>query len=123
MSAPPPHAIRLVQPDPTFRLSSEDRAKIRTGFDVDALERLLAVVVPEGRPMLLSAFQFPASGPSRFVVQMGDPTLQPLLDAVWAPMWEHMPPDAIDTETAPYPGRELARHRQLRAAEPGRPKE
>jgi hypothetical protein len=122
MALPSPPTIRLEQPDSTFRLTPEERANVRTGFDVDALERLMAAVVPEGRPMLLEAFQRPSSWPIRFVVQMGDPSLQPLLDEVWAPMWMELGPDAIDVETAPYPGRELARQRRDQAADAGKPR-
>jgi hypothetical protein len=44
---------------------------------------------------------------------MGDPALQPLLDEVWAPMWEQHP-ERIDKETKDFPGREIARQRRER---------
>ena len=90
-----------------------DRAKVRPGFDADALERLLANVEPAVRPILLEPFLQPQSGePAENLVRMGDPSLQPLLDEVWAPMWDLLPSHAIDTETKDFPGRELARQRR-----------
>lgn len=110
---PNPRAIRLPEPDQRFRLSESERAQVRPGFDSDALERLLANVVPIVRPGILKSFLQPPPGqPADLLVQMGDPTLQPLLDEVWAPMWDHLPHDAINTETKNFPGRELARQRR-----------
>jgi hypothetical protein len=45
-------------------------------------------------------------------MKLGDPSLQPLLDEVWAPMWEQFPPGAIEIEDKDFPGRELARARR-----------
>jgi len=110
--------IRLDAPDPDFRLTPEERASVREGFDVDALERLLAAVDPEVRPGLLHDFQLPHPGelePGEFVTpptRMGDPALQPLLDEVWAPAWERFAPHALDEEGMNYPGKEIARQRR-----------
>ncbi|HEX8393431.1 MAG TPA: hypothetical protein VF665_13890 [Longimicrobium sp.] len=114
--------IRLQTPDPSFRLTAQDRARIRPGYDVDALERLLAAVIPPVRAGLLSSFTMPEHPAQRVgvTVQMGDPALQPLLDEVWAPMWE-LYPDMLDTETKDYPGREIARQRRARKQESERP--
>lgn len=113
MSTPPRPTIRLDQPDPAFALTAEQKAKIRPGFDVDALERLLAAVEPDARPMILEPFLVPPPGePVGNIIKMGDPELQPLLDQVWAPMWEELPPEAIDTEDKDFPGREVARVRR-----------
>lgn len=114
MTDPPSHPMRLAMPDASFRLTPQERARIRTGFDVDALERLLAAVVPGVRPEILEDFLIPERGSQdvSLLVRMGDPALQPLLDEVWAPMWELMGPDAIEKETADFPGRELARQRR-----------
>jgi len=108
-----PRSIRLAAPDATFHLTESERAQLRPGFDADALESLLAHVRPEVRPTILSSFVQPPPGePAGVLVKMGDPALQPLLDAVWAPMWELMPRDAIDREDKDFPGRELARQRR-----------
>jgi hypothetical protein len=113
MTVPPnPRTIRLEAPDQGFRLTPEERASIRPGFDVDALERLLAAIEAPVRPFLLSRFQVPQPGePPRVWVKMGDAALQPLLDEVWAPVYE-MHPEMIDKESKEYPGRELARQRR-----------
>src|SRR5215218_4660915 len=107
MAPQEPRSIRLPAPDAGFRLSASERAHVRPGFDADALERLLANVEPGARPILLQPFLQPKPGePVENTVRMGDPSLQPLLDEVWAPMWDLAPPDAIDTETKDFPGRE-----------------
>jgi hypothetical protein len=115
MSTPPnPTTIRLDAPDPNFKLTLQERESIRPGFDVDALERLLAAVEAPVRPLILSRFQTTRPGePSRAWVRMGDPALQPLLDEVWAPMWEQHP-EMLDKETKDFPGREIARQRRGR---------
>lgn len=117
-TTPSPKALRLETPDRNFKLTPQERASIRPGFDVDALERLLASVEPPFRPFFLSSFQAVEPGmPGRVLVKMGDPTLQPLLDEVWAPIWE-MYPEMMDTETKEYPGRELARQRRAARRRP-----
>jgi len=113
MSSPEPEGIRLAHADAKFHLSVEDRAAVRRGFDADALERLLAHLRPEVRPIVLQQFKYAPPGEfAPLLIQMGDPSLKPLLDEVWAPMWELMPPDALETETKEFPGRELARQRR-----------
>jgi hypothetical protein len=113
-----PNTIRLPRPDPEFKLTPEERASIREGFDVDALERLLAAVDTGARPIILHAFQPPAPGelePGEFMTpptRMGDPALQPLLDEVWATAWERFAPELLDSEEMNYPGKELAKQRR-----------
>jgi hypothetical protein len=119
MESPQPSLYRLDAPDSTFQLSSVDRANVRTGFDADALERLLAWVVPEARVDILHAFQWPPQGEAaRNIVQFQDTGLNALLDEVWLPMWEQVSPESLDDETKPFPGLQLARQR--RAAKSGR---
>jgi len=116
-----PRSFRLAAPDPDFHLSASERAKVRHGFDADALERLLANVEPAVRPMLLEQFQWPKPGePADNVMRLGDASLQPLLDEVWAPMWDQFSPDAIDKETKDFPGREIARQRRAARGAPPR---
>jgi hypothetical protein len=113
MTTPQPSGFSLPSPDVAFRLSPEERASVRRGFDADALERLLSRLIPPVRPMVLGAFQYPPAGESpALMIKIGEPSLQPLLDEVWAPMWEHFPPNAIDIEDKDFPGRELARKRR-----------
>ncbi len=40
-------------PDSSFSLSAEDRARLRPDIDADALERLLALLPEQARPLLL----------------------------------------------------------------------
>ena len=105
-------SVRLEAPDRTFKLTPQERASIRPGFDVDALERLLASVEAPVRPMILKDFQAVAPGqPAAALVKMGDPALQPLLDEVWAPIWEKYP-EMMGKETKDFPGREIAKQRR-----------
>jgi hypothetical protein len=109
-----PVTIRLDSPDPYFRLSAEERALVRQGFDADALERLLSHIEPAFRPVLLKDFLQPEiPGEWTLTVQMGDPELQPLLDEVWAKGWEELGIGEIDAEESDYPGKQLARRRLL----------
>lgn len=108
-----PNYMRLAQPDRSFRLAPEDRAKVMEFFDADALERLLSMVKPEVRAELLPFFQYrDPSAPRGLIMHLDDPQLQAVLEEVWAPHWEGLPDDAIETETAPVPGREIARQRR-----------
>jgi hypothetical protein len=106
--------LRLSKPDRTFVLSDSVRTTILPGFDLDALERLLARTRPEFRDILLGGFQ-PIDGPgfSTGPLTIPDPILQNLLHEVWAPRWEHFPPDAWDDpDMDRYPGKEIARARR-----------
>lgn len=106
-------AYRLDPPDADYHISPQDRENIRPGFDPDALQRLLAMIVPDARPELLRAFQWPAPGvPASNIVKFQDPDLQELLDEVWLPMWEKEIPNAMDNETKEFPGLDLARRRR-----------
>jgi len=106
-------SYRLDPPDANYRVSPDDRETIRTGFDPDALERLLAMIVPDARPELLRAFQWPERGvPASNIVKFQDPDLQAVLDEVWLPMWETEIPDALDAEKKEFPGLALARRRR-----------
>lgn len=110
MSLPP---FRVDPPDSAFRISPEDRERIRRGFDADALERLLSMIVPEARPELLRAFQWPDHGESAAnVMSLNDSELNAVLDEVWLPMWEKEMPQSIDDETKEFPGLALARRRR-----------
>jgi hypothetical protein len=106
--------LHLGEPDPTFALTDEVRRTILPGFDLDALERLLARTRPEFRDALLEGFQ-PTDGPgfSTGPLIIPDPILQDLLHEVWALRWEHFSEDAWDDpDTDRYPGKEIARARR-----------
>ena len=105
--------LRLTEPDHGYRLTAADRAGVRPGFDVEALERLLQAIRPEMRPEILAHFQFHEEPtPTRYghLVQFHDPELQPLLEEVWAPMWDavNATDDDIARDTYGFPGREVA---------------
>lgn len=103
-------------PDPTFRLSEEERAKVLPEFDAEALERLLGMVPPDRRAGLLTRFQETDEGRGRFVIRLGDPALQAVLEEVWAPYWSTYPDEAaMDAEVDYLPGREIARQRRKAA--------
>jgi hypothetical protein len=106
-------SARLRVPDHDFRLSAEQRASVQPGFDVDALERLLASVHPDLRMSILSDFQ--PQPPDVFLgpMKFEDPVLQALLDEVWAPRWEAVPDDRLDDpELSRYPGHRIAKARR-----------
>ena len=87
-------------PDPAFRLSGEERARLRPDYDADALERLLAHLSPDMRPEILESctdrryrelprFRLgPQAPPLQFLPmqldnhRFSDPRLQALTDAV-----------------------------------------
>jgi hypothetical protein len=116
---PPPKPLRLSTPDATYSLASADRAKLRRGFDADALERLLRMVRPDMRQEILGHFQLSDGTGRRYgdLVQFHDPRLQPLLEEVWAPMWDEV--GATDEQIAQnafhFPGRDIARQRRAAA--------
>lgn len=124
VNPPNEHTIRLETPDASFRLTAEERADVRDGFDVDALERLLAAVEPDARPTILDTFRRPspedlqAGRLSTPATRMGDPALQPLLDEVWAPAWERFAPEGLDDPSLNYPGKQLARERRTLREQP-----
>lgn len=106
-------AYRLDPPDADYKISPEDREKIRTGFNPDALERLLSMIVPEARPEFLRSFQWPTYGESAGnIMSFNDPDLNVVLDEVWLPMWEEVMPESMDDETKEFPGLDLARRRR-----------
>jgi hypothetical protein len=114
---PNPNTIRLPRPDPDFKLTPEERASIREGFDVDALERLLAAMEADVRPFILDWFKQPKRGEGEAglwetpPITMGDPALQPLLDEVWATVWERYP-QLLDDDDVDYPGKRIAKERR-----------
>lgn len=113
MSGPSSEILRLPEPDRSFRLARAERAKVMEFFDVDALERLLSMVKPELRAEMLTFFQYrDSAAPRGLIMHLNDPQLQAVLEEVWAPHWDGLPDDAIEKETEPVPGREIARQRR-----------
>lgn len=115
MNTPEPLPLRLEVPDPSYRLSDADRAKLLPDFDAEALERLLGMTHPERRHHILKCFQVRENGERLgHLVGLEDPELQKVLEEVWAPMWDAV--GATDAEIAAnaygWPGREVARRRR-----------
>lgn len=119
--------VSMTEDEPTSRREGVSippvaRERLRKRFDVDALEELLGIMPAAERDEVLS--QLGASDEREMettsvVVPMrsSDPVRQALLDRTWAPFWSHLPPDALDRDDLPYPGRELARARRSEKSE------
>lgn len=100
-------------------LSSDVRGRLEGRFDVNALEELLATMTPHEQQDLLESLgatgAAPAGGETRDVTVLTrstDPARQALIDRVWAPFWEQLPPELLDRTDLPYPGRDLAKARR-----------
>lgn len=121
MEDPSNTSPRLDAPDPALRLTAEERASIQPGFDVDALERLLALLHPALRADTLASFQRqPPDVIGGGLIRFEDPVLHALLDEVWAPRWEKATEEWFhDPDLRRYPGREIAMKR--RGLDPGAP--
>lgn len=106
-TAPMPVSISLNTPDESFRLAPAERANIGPMYDPDALEHLLRRVQPEHRMEILAHFQIePFDGARRgFLVEIFDPKLDPLLDAVWAPMWQYATDEEVEANVYGLRGR------------------
>lgn len=106
-TAPIPVSISLNTPDESFRLSPAERANIVEMYDPGALEHLLRRVHPDHRMEILAHFQIePFDGERRgLLVEIFDPKLDPLLDAVWAPMWKNATDEEVEANIYGMRGR------------------
>lgn len=102
----------LVRRDAGFRLTELQRRQVRPGFDLDALERLLAHVPAEHRDSLFLAFRAPRGNEVRELWYLGDPALQELLEQVWAPQWDRVPLAVIEADQSERPGKRVAIERR-----------
>src|SRR3954462_2729578 len=89
--APP---LRIATPDAAFRISREERGRLRDGIDADALERFLGMVHPSYRSRILDTFMAREGrdGVTLFD-RVPDPVLQRALDEVWAPRRQMITPE------------------------------
>lgn len=101
-----------IERDPTYRLPESERRRLRRRFDLDALETLLAHVAPEHREKILECFRIPENDEVRELWQVGDPELQQMLEEVWAPMWDRVPLNVIESDETHRPGKRLAAARR-----------
>ena len=120
MSSPEIEPLRLAVPDARYRLSATDREKLRVGFDVEALERLIGMIRPDMREEILKNFQIgqPGERDRGWLKEFFDPDLQAVLEEVYAPMWDDVPEEALLADAYGLPGREIAlKRRQERRRE------
>lgn len=105
--------LRLAITETTYHLAPAERVKVRPGFDVDALERLLGRIHPDRRAEILALFQHQPPNSRKELTFLGDPELQAILEEVWAPFWDELPESDLEDETmAIFPGREIAKKRR-----------
>jgi hypothetical protein len=117
----PGRPLRAEQPDVAFRLTEAQRAKMLPMYDAESVERLLQMVRPDARDSMLRYFQVAERpGPHAVLMHLDDPKLQAVLEEVWAPYWDRLPPEAIERERAPIPGRGVVRARRAAQAAAGR---
>lgn len=104
---------RSFSPDPSYRLSDVDRARVSDIFDVNALERLISMLPSGDRADVLEHFTSTEYEEEHmgYIVHLNDPHLQAVLEEVWLPYWSTVPSAAL-YETSEIPGRQLALSRQ-----------
>jgi hypothetical protein len=114
MTDPDFKPLTMVARDRGFRLSEQERRQIRPGYDVDALERLLAHVEADQREEILECFRIPVNNETHELWYIGDPGLQELLEEVWAPYWNPSSTRDIEADTSERPGKRIALERRRR---------
>lgn len=82
-----------------FRFSAAERATLKEGIDVDALERLAARVPPEHRADFLRFWRADFRGG---IVDSDDPESSALLKQVWAPIGGAIPDVPAHQRLPPY---------------------
>ena len=98
---------------PHFAITPEQRSRLVPNINVDSLQRFVQIAGnnTEERNALIQLFtQGPGQNQSfQMIGPVSDPTLEGLLDEIYAPTWEAWGADAIANSESPLPGRELAR--------------
>lgn len=112
MTDPDFKPLAMVRRDHEFRLSEGERRRVRPGYDVEALERLLSHVQADRREEILECFRIPTDNVTHQLVYLGDPGLQELLEEVWAPYWERASTEDILADTSDRPGKRIALERR-----------
>lgn len=69
--------------EPRYALTDEERAALRPGLNVDALERLLGHLDANGRKAILPYFSM---GLHAGILGAADPEMDALVEEVWAPV-------------------------------------
>lgn len=106
-------------------LTPEARRELEKQFDVSAMDELLASMSPAERQETLIKMGVIQTGETTrdvtFPVHSDDPERQKLIERMWAPYWDHLPPEWLDRTDLPFPGREIARARRAaKAASPNK---
>jgi hypothetical protein len=105
-----------------IRLSEAQRANIAEWFDPVAIETIANLMSEAERRSFLEPFggvpdeaAAPRSAGNTLRVLMGhsDPRLQALLEEMWAPFWNTLPPEALTDSSYSFPGRKLAQEQRL----------
>jgi hypothetical protein len=100
---------------PRFVLTPEQLSRLVPNINVHSLQRFLQIAGKnaEERNTLIQLFtQAPGQNQNQSFQMVGpvsDPTLQAMLDEIYAPTWEAWGADAIAHSESRLPGRELAR--------------
>ncbi|MET0396881.1 MAG: hypothetical protein ABW277_08675 [Longimicrobiaceae bacterium] len=89
----------LVMAPERYSLSAAERATLKEGIDVGALERLVAKVPPEHRAEFLRFWRADFRGG---IVATEDPESAALLEQVWAPMGGAIPEGPAERLSPPY---------------------
>lgn len=90
------------QIDPDFHLTPEQRARVRPDFDLEALERLVSVIPAAAREDFLRLFRRTQPGePAPLLLDLEEPELQEMLDAVFAPRWEAYSDEELIAASSP----------------------
>ena len=83
-----------------YSFSAAERAVLKEGIDVEALERLVARIPPEYRAEFLAFWRSDFRGG---MVDSEDPESAALLRQVWAPMGGAIPDIPIEARIPPVP--------------------
>ena len=95
---PTPNGGLVMAPE-RYSFSAAERAVLKEGIDVEALERLVARIPPEHRAEFLRFWRADFHGG---IVDSENPESAALLKQVWAPMGGAIPDVPIETLSPPY---------------------
>jgi hypothetical protein len=113
---------------PPVRLTAAQRAHVAGHFDADAIEQIANLIRVDERRFFLHPFGGIPGEPSplrlpgdpqevSYVLCHSDPRIQELIEQMWVPYWDHLPPGALDDPTYSFPGRALVRVKRQQALE------
>lgn len=111
---------RTPTPDRAYRIDADERPRLQSGVDADALERLLQYFPAESRASHLEMFSVrrivddPHGRPPDIttLTRISEPIMQNLLEEVWQPYWSSLSDAELAQALGGPPGLELARRRR-----------